>query len=86
MIKSSANRLMCTIVKLAQNKNSAIKSRSLTPYNELLITPLKPSSLAINSRSTVNGFPARAPEPRGKTLRRSMICSRRCASACQPQA
>ena len=53
MIRSSAKRLRCTMVSVAQKRNSAMKSRSLTPSMLLGVMPAKPRSAA--SASAVDG-------------------------------
>ena len=50
-VSSSANRLRWTIASAAAATNSTAKSRSATASSELAVTPSKPSSWAVASRS-----------------------------------
>lgn len=79
--------LKCVWCKKAANKNSKTKSLSLTASIELGHTPpKKPSSLAMNWRSILNGFPAIAPEPRGMRAMRGSMLSNRSTSRCHAAA
>ena len=55
-IRSSARRLRCNIVSVDQKRNSAMKSRSLTPSRLLPVMAEKPRSSASAWRSMAKGF------------------------------
>ena len=78
--RSSARRLRCVIARLAHMRNSAMKSRSATPHRLFSANESKPKSFWRNSRSMAKGFPASAPQPRGRTEMRGMSCVRRSRS------
>jgi hypothetical protein len=71
---------MCVITRLAHIMNSTTKSRSPTPQRLFSHIERNPSSFAKNSRSSRNGLPASAPEPKGKTETLGMSCRKRCRS------
>ena len=74
---SSPRRDKCTPIKATTNKNSATKSRSLTPSIEFSTTPSKPSSAATATGSSLIEEPAKAPLPIGDfAARLSQSCSR----------
>jgi len=52
------------------DRNSKIKSLSLTASRLFSEIPLKPSCLATNSLSIGKKVPAKAAEPKGRTLKR----------------
>ena len=74
---SSENLERCTIASEIAAAISAQKSRSATPSRLLRLTPEKPSSFAVKSRSSGYVVPAKAPEPSGQTsIRFNASCIR----------
>ena len=82
---SSAKRDKCVINSAEFDKNSTIKSRSLTASIELAYTSAKPSSSADFKRSIGNVVPAIAPAPKGKISMRFIDSVKRSLSRCSCQ-
>src|SRR5690606_42154662 len=78
-ISSSAMRDRCIMIMAQAATNSMAKSRSDTASRELRLGRSKPSSRAVNSRSTGKLVPASAAEPSGiRSEERRVGKERRC--------